>query len=65
MRKGWDNVTHFQRIGFLNISGKANVNMLCQKYGKHIGTHKHSEVMGFVNIQRETEIHAITKTWNK
>lgn len=50
MRRGWDNVTHFQRIGFLNISGKANVNMLCQKYGKHIGTHKHSEVMGFVNI---------------
>ena len=25
MRKGWDNVTHFQRIGSLNISGKANV----------------------------------------
>ena len=50
MRKGWDNVIHFQRIGSLNISGKANVNMLCQKYGKHIGTHKHSEVMGFVNI---------------
>ena len=57
-------------MGFLNISGEAEIHtnsktwekwipIIREKYGKN----KHSKVMGFTNILREAEIHTIPKIW--
>ena len=57
------NVIRFLRMGSLNILGQADVHKLYPKHRKseilsnrkRIGTHKHSKIIGFVNISREAQ----------
>ena len=61
---------HFKFMGFLNISGEAEIHTISKTWEKRIpiirekyGKNKHSKVMGFTNILREAEIHTIPKIW--
>ena len=60
---------HFKFMGFLNISGEAQIHTVPKIWEKLIPIiresmgKKHSKVMGFSNVLDEAEIHAVSKIW--
>ena len=69
--KVWEN-KHFKFMGFLNISGKAEIYTIPKIWEKWIplirvryGENKHSKVTGFLKISGEAGIYTIPKIWEQ